>query len=63
MNDTSRSSPEADLAFLRSIVQGGGDPRATLTMGVLYLAGGLLYVVVFGSGALAMDAGGASRNA
>jgi hypothetical protein len=43
MNDTSRSSPEADLAFLRSIVQGGGDPRATLTMGVLYLAGGLLY--------------------
>ncbi|EHN77460.1 hypothetical protein SMCF_3015, partial [Streptomyces coelicoflavus ZG0656] len=43
MNDTSRSSPEANLAFLRSIVQGGGDPRATLTMGVLYLAGGLLY--------------------
>ena len=43
MNDTSRSSPEADLAVLRSIVQGGGDPRATLTMGVLYLAGGLLY--------------------
>lgn len=43
MIDTSRSTPEADLAFLRSIVQGGGDPRATLTMGVMYLAGGLLY--------------------
>ena len=27
------------------------------------MAGGLLYVVVFGSGALAMDAGGSSRNA
>ena len=27
------------------------------------VAGGLLYVVVFGSGALAMDAGGSSRNA
>lgn len=27
------------------------------------MAGGLLYVVVFGSGALAMDAGGSSRSA
>ena len=43
MIDTSRSTPEADLAFLRSIVQGGGDPRASLTMGVLYLASGILY--------------------
>ena len=39
MIDTSRSTPEADLAFLRSIVQGGGDPRATLTMGVMYQIG------------------------
>lgn len=43
MIDKSRSTPEADLAFLRSIVQGGGDSRASLTMGVLYLASGLLY--------------------
>ncbi|MFN7111877.1 MAG: hypothetical protein ACK4M2_09600 [Brevundimonas sp.] len=43
MIDTSRSTPEADLAFLRSIVQGGNNPKATLTLGVAYLAGGLLY--------------------
>ena len=43
MTDPSRSSPEADLAFLRSIVQGGDNPKATLTLGVAYLAGGLLY--------------------
>lgn len=40
MPDTSRS-PEADLAFLRSIVEGGG--KGHMTMGVAYLAGGLLY--------------------
>lgn len=34
-------SAEADLAFLRSIVQGGGRPPFTLA--VVYLAGGLLY--------------------
>lgn len=34
-------SPEADLAFMRSIVEGGGRPH--LTLGVAYLAGGLLY--------------------
>ena len=45
MTDPSRSSPEADLAFLRSIVQGGDNPKATLTLGVAYLAGGLLYGV------------------
>ncbi|MFN6981003.1 MAG: hypothetical protein ACK4NU_03665 [Brevundimonas sp.] len=43
MSDKSRSTPEADLAFLRSIVQGGNNPKATLTLGVAYLAGGLLY--------------------
>lgn len=32
---------EADLAFMRSIVEGGGKPQ--LTLGVAYLAGGLLY--------------------
>ena len=32
---------EADLAFMRSIVEGGGRPQ--LTLGVAYLAGGLLY--------------------
>lgn len=36
------ASPEADLAFLRSIVQ-DGDGRGFLTLGVAYLAGGLLY--------------------
>ena len=43
MTDKSRSTPEADLAFLRSIVQGGNNPKAALTLGVAYLAGGLLY--------------------
>jgi hypothetical protein len=44
MSDKSRSSsPEEDLAFLRSIVQGGANARPTLTLGVAYLAGGLLY--------------------
>ncbi|MFN3932809.1 MAG: hypothetical protein ACK4JY_13820 [Brevundimonas sp.] len=33
-------SPEDDLAFMRSIVEGG---RPQLTLGVAYLAGGLLY--------------------
>lgn len=35
------NSPEDDLAFLRSIVEGGGRPP--LTLAVCYLAGGLLY--------------------
>ena len=43
MSDKSRSTPEADLAFLKAIVQGGNNPKATLTLGVAYLAGGLLY--------------------
>ena len=34
-------SPEDDLAFMRSIVQGGG--RVPMTLAVCYLAGGLLY--------------------
>lgn len=34
-------SAEADLAFMRSIVEGGGRPP--LTLAVCYLAGGLLY--------------------
>ena len=34
-------SPEDDLAFMRSIVQGGGRP--SLTLAICYLAGGLLY--------------------
>ncbi|KQY80423.1 hypothetical protein [Brevundimonas sp. Root1423] len=34
-------SPEDDLAFMRSIVEGGGRPPMTLA--VSYLAGGLLY--------------------
>jgi len=38
-----RQTAEADLAFLRSIVQGGGRPSFTLA--VVYLAGGLLYGV------------------
>lgn len=37
----SPNSPEDDLAFLRSIVDGGGRPPMTLA--VCYLAGGLLY--------------------
>jgi len=43
MPDKSNSTPEADLAFLRSIVRGENTGRATLTLGVAYLAGGLLY--------------------
>ena len=43
MSDNPRSAAEADLAFLRAIVQGGPNGRASLTMGVAYLAGGLLY--------------------
>lgn len=34
-------TPEADLAFLRAVVEGG--PGGHLTLGVAYLAGGLLY--------------------
>src|SRR5687768_785732 len=34
-------SPEDDLAFMRSIVEGGG--RVPMTLAVCYLAGGLLY--------------------
>ena len=34
-------SAEADLAFLRSIVE--GDPRPPMTLAICYLAGGLLY--------------------
>ncbi|RZJ38489.1 MAG: hypothetical protein EON86_15655, partial [Brevundimonas sp.] len=34
-------SPEDDLAFMRSIVQ--GDARVPMTLAVCYLAGGLLY--------------------
>lgn len=34
-------SAEADLAFLRSIVERGGTP--SITMGIVYMAGGLLY--------------------
>lgn len=41
MPKLSQSRPEADLAFLRSIVEGG--PSGHRTMGVAYLAGGLLY--------------------
>jgi hypothetical protein len=35
------NSPEDDLAFMRSIVEGGGRP--TMTLAICYLAGGLLY--------------------
>ena len=35
------STAEADLAFMRSIIEGGGRPQ--LTLGVAYMAGGLLY--------------------
>jgi len=47
MTDTPRASAEADLAFLKSIVEGGagGSGKAMLTMGAMYLAGGLLYGV------------------
>lgn len=53
MTESARSAPsarptpgsaEADLAFLRQIVEGGGG-RKQLTMGVLFLAGGGLYGV------------------
>ncbi|HYC69298.1 hypothetical protein [Brevundimonas sp.] len=37
----SATSAEADLAYMRAIVEGGGRPQ--LTLGVAYLAGGLLY--------------------
>ena len=37
-------SPEDDLSFLRAIVEGGG-ARGFLTLGVAYLAAGLLYGV------------------
>ena len=43
MTETSRSTPEADLAFLRAIVEGGASGRGMLTMGVAYFAGGILY--------------------
>ncbi len=43
MTDAARSA-EADLAFLRSVVSGAG-PQGHFTMGVAYLAGGLLYGV------------------
>ena len=36
------SSPEDDLAFMRSIVQGGGG-HVPMTLAICYLAGGLLY--------------------
>lgn len=36
-----RHSPEDDLAFMRSIVEGGG--RSSMTLAICYLAGGLLY--------------------
>ena len=36
------ATPEADLAFLRSVISGGG-AQGFFTMGVAYLAGGLLY--------------------
>lgn len=46
MTETSRKTPpgtaEADLAFLRRIVE-GGPGRGQIPMGVLFLAGGLLY--------------------
>jgi hypothetical protein len=42
MSANSRTpSAEADLAFMRSIVEGGGRP--SLTLAICYLAGGLLY--------------------
>ena len=37
------AAAEADLAFLRGVIEGSGRPR--LTMGVVFLAGGLLYGV------------------
>ena len=38
-----QTTPEADLAFLRSIVDGGAGSRPSLTLAICYLAGGLLY--------------------
>ena len=38
---SAKPSAEADLAFLRSIVEGGGKP--SIAMAICYLAGGLLY--------------------
>lgn len=35
------TSPQDDLAFMRSIVEGGG--RTSMTLAICYLAGGLLY--------------------
>ena len=35
------TSPQDDLAFMRSIVEGGG--RTSMTLSICYLAGGLLY--------------------
>lgn len=37
------SSPEDDLAFMRSIVDGGGSGSVPMTLAICYLAGGLLY--------------------
>lgn len=37
------SSPEDDLAFMRSIVEGGSGGGVPMTLAVCYLAGGLLY--------------------
>lgn len=42
MTPSPAAAAEADLAFLRSIVQ-GGDGRGLFTLGTAYLAGGLLY--------------------
>lgn len=41
MPKTPATTPEADLAFLRSIVDGGG--RTPMTLAICYLAGGLIY--------------------
>jgi hypothetical protein len=43
MTERPRTTPEADLAFLRAIVEGGASGRGMLTMGVAYFAGGVLY--------------------
>lgn len=43
MNAKASGTPEADLAFLRSIIEGGASGRGMLTMGVAYMAGGVLY--------------------
>ena len=41
---TTPSTPEEDLAFMRSIVEGGA-PKASYTAGIVYLSSGLLYGV------------------